>query len=354
MRSLSGWRLRVRSSWVRPSCLTAVVLPVAAGPETIKPRRAPISRWLSRHSSRPCLRISRTVEVVTTINSAWCAIRASSYSNRAASPSASQSALGSKVKLAESVASTKRRQPSSVVVGCRRSSSWPASSLGSGSLGLGITTTSPPSGGLLTGVEDRQRDDLGAASIIRLSAGILGGDNRGWGISIRALAVAPRRPRVPQASSCRLRPGGCGRVGARHHTLALARCRLGRFALRVACRHGAAAGRVEQRGDGVGDRRLGWLLALVDKLLADVVPSKLPEGHRDAVQVLPIAHDPAAVPVVANPDTADVVGIVVDLPAVLLGPHARRLPPEEVEVDTVVGAVVELDAVGVTEVRPSE
>jgi hypothetical protein len=68
--------------------------------------------------------------------------------------------------------------------------------------------------------------------------------------------------------------------------------------------------------------------------------------------MLPIAHDPAAVPVVANPDAVDVIGVVMDLPAVLLGPHARRLPPKGVEVDAVVAAVVELDAVGVNGLPP--
>jgi hypothetical protein len=69
---------------------------------------------------------------------------------------------------------------------------------------------------------------------------------------------------------------------------------------------GAVAGLVQQRGDRVGDRCLGQRLAAVGQVLAGVVPGQLPEGDWDAVQVLPVDGDPAAVPVVANPDPADV------------------------------------------------
>ena len=47
-----------------------VVLPVAASPETISPRRAPISRWFIRTSSCPSLVISVITEVDTTTSSA--------------------------------------------------------------------------------------------------------------------------------------------------------------------------------------------------------------------------------------------------------------------------------------------
>jgi hypothetical protein len=94
---------------------------------------------------------------------------------------------------------------------------------------------------------------------------------------------------APGSSEGRAGTGGSARVrwrgarrslGACHHPPALAWCLLRRFALRVAHRHWAAAGRGEQRSDRVGDRRLGWLLALVGELLAGVIPRELPEGHR--------------------------------------------------------------------------
>ncbi len=47
-----------------------VVLPVAASPDTIRPRRAPISRWFISTSSCPSLVISAIAEVVTTTSSA--------------------------------------------------------------------------------------------------------------------------------------------------------------------------------------------------------------------------------------------------------------------------------------------
>jgi hypothetical protein len=50
--------------------LEAVVLPVAASPDTIRPRRAPISRWFISTSSCPSLVISAIAEVVTTTSSA--------------------------------------------------------------------------------------------------------------------------------------------------------------------------------------------------------------------------------------------------------------------------------------------
>lgn len=75
--SSPGKRARVRSSWKRPSCLMAVVLPVAAAPEMIRPRRAPISRWLSSVNNRPWLVIASMEEVVTTTSSEWWATRAS-------------------------------------------------------------------------------------------------------------------------------------------------------------------------------------------------------------------------------------------------------------------------------------
>jgi hypothetical protein len=48
----------------------AVVLPVAASPDTIRPRRAPISRWFISTSSCPSPVISAIAEVVTTTSSA--------------------------------------------------------------------------------------------------------------------------------------------------------------------------------------------------------------------------------------------------------------------------------------------
>ncbi len=59
------------SSWVRPSCFSAVLFPVAGRPDTISPRRAEISRRFSMVSSRPCRATSRSVEVATTTSSEW-------------------------------------------------------------------------------------------------------------------------------------------------------------------------------------------------------------------------------------------------------------------------------------------
>jgi hypothetical protein len=47
-----------------------VVLPVAASPDTISPRRAPISRWFISTSSCPSLVISEIAAVDTTTSSA--------------------------------------------------------------------------------------------------------------------------------------------------------------------------------------------------------------------------------------------------------------------------------------------
>ena len=55
-----------------------VVLPVAASPDTISPRRAPISRWFISTSICPSVVISVIAEVDTTTSSACWAIRASS------------------------------------------------------------------------------------------------------------------------------------------------------------------------------------------------------------------------------------------------------------------------------------
>lgn len=71
IRSWSGKRIRVRTSWVLPSILIAVVFPVAHGPETIRLRRALISRWLRSVRRRPWWMTSLTVEVCTTMSSEW-------------------------------------------------------------------------------------------------------------------------------------------------------------------------------------------------------------------------------------------------------------------------------------------
>ena len=71
IRSDRGYRSRTISSWDRPSCLSAVLLPVAQGPDTIIPRRALISLRFSKVSSRPCRVMSRSVDVATTTSSEW-------------------------------------------------------------------------------------------------------------------------------------------------------------------------------------------------------------------------------------------------------------------------------------------
>jgi hypothetical protein len=56
----------------------AIVFPVLAGPETIKPRRALIACRFSKISRRPQATVCRTVEVATTSRRAWWSRRASS------------------------------------------------------------------------------------------------------------------------------------------------------------------------------------------------------------------------------------------------------------------------------------
>ena len=78
-------------------------------------------------------------------------------------------------------------------------------------------------------------------------------------------------------------------------------------------RRRALAGPVEQVRDRVGEFGLGR----AGHGLAGVVPGQLAERGGDPVQLVPEHGDPAAVPVVADPDPGDVVGVVVDLPQVL-------------------------------------
>jgi hypothetical protein len=78
------------------------------------------------------------------------------------------------------------------------------------------------------------------------------------------------------------------------------------------------------------------------------VPCLLAEGRRGGPQVRPGCQDPAAVTeVVADPDTCDVVWVVVDFPEALPGVHPGVLASVGVKCLAVVGAVADLDAVGV-------
>jgi hypothetical protein len=103
----------------------------------------------------------------------------------------------------------------------------------------------------------------------------------------------------------------------------------------------------EQGVYGLRDLLLGWGSAVGGQLLAGVVPRHFPEWNRDRGQVFPEDGDPAAFPVVSDPDPRDVVGVVMDLPQVLPGFDAGLLAAQRVEVLAVVDTVVELDAIGV-------
>ena len=52
--------------WALPNWVIAVVLPVPAAPETIRPRRALTACRFSRVSRRPVFTTCRSVEVATT------------------------------------------------------------------------------------------------------------------------------------------------------------------------------------------------------------------------------------------------------------------------------------------------
>src|SRR5437763_1523577 len=68
---------------------------------------------------------------------------------------------------------------------------------------------------------------------------------------------------------------------------------------------------------------------------------------RDPVQLGPEHRDPAAVPVIADPDPGDVVWVAVDLPQALAGGDAGMLHPQRVQLRAVIDAAADLDAVGV-------
>ncbi|ROO63029.1 hypothetical protein EDC02_5039 [Micromonospora sp. Llam0] len=154
------------------------------------------------------------------------------------------------------------------------------------------------------------------------------------------------RPRVRWCGSGRFRPpvgpgvrgvarsvgrwSGCGREPAGP---------LGRRRRRVGATVGASQQRLHRLGD-LGFRGVG-------QLRADVVPGQFPERQPVAAQVCPECGDPAAGARVTHPDPGHVVGVVVDLPQVLVGLVSRRLPAQRVELIGVVGAAPVLDAVGV-------
>jgi len=71
MKSSPGCRSRSVTSWVLPNWMSAVVFPVPAGPDTIRPRR-PLTVWrLSRISRLPVLTTCRRVEVAITVSRVW-------------------------------------------------------------------------------------------------------------------------------------------------------------------------------------------------------------------------------------------------------------------------------------------
>ncbi len=95
---------------------------------------------------------------------------------------------------------------------------------------------------------------------------------------------------------------------------------------------------------GLGDR----ILAAAGEHLPGVVPCLLAEGRRGSPQVCPRRQDPAAVAeVVTDPHARDVVRVEADFPEPVPGVHPGVLAPAGGERLAVVGAVADLDAVGV-------
>ncbi|MFG2525612.1 hypothetical protein [Streptomyces sp. NPDC048527] len=78
-----------------------------------------------------------------------------------------------------------------------------------------------------------------------------------------------------------------------------------------------------------------------------VVPGQVTEGLRDGAEVFPGNRNPAALPVVADPDPVGVIGVAVDLPQIPLAGDTGGLSPRGSQLRAVIDAVVELDAVGV-------
>ena len=66
-----GWRSRSIASWVLPNWVIAVVLPVPAAPDRIRPRRALMACRFSRASRRPVFTTCRSVEVATAASRVW-------------------------------------------------------------------------------------------------------------------------------------------------------------------------------------------------------------------------------------------------------------------------------------------
>src|SRR6266540_599582 len=157
---------------------------------------------------------------------------------------------------------------------------------------------SPPPAGLLSRVEHPQRHHLGkrtgVLTVVHVLLHLL------WGRWVGS------------------RPGRCrGGLGARRDPL----LPFGRLADPLSVLGGTAVGALQQRGDRLRDLRFGGLPALCGKVLTGVVPGQFTERGGNAVQVFPGGGDPAALAVVTYPDLADVVGVVVDLPQVLLRAH---------------------------------
>ena len=188
----------------------------------------------------------------------------------------------------------------------------------------------PPPSGLLPGVEDRERHDAG-----ELVPGLIGWS--GSGRTFRPAACRCGRRFRPGPGRLRGGPGAGGDPAVFR----------GGLAARTAWLAGALVCSLEQGADGLSDLPLGRIPAAGGQLPASVVPGQLAERRRGGGQVLPEHGDPAAVPVVADPDPGHVAGIAVDLPQVLLRGDARALSPERVQLLAVIDPVADLDAVGV-------
>ena len=88
------------------------------------------------------------------------------------------------------------------------------------------------------------------------------------------------------------------------------------------------------------------IAALRDDALG-VFPDLLTEGRRSGSQVTPGDSQPTLPGMVAHPNLADVVGVVVDFPLAVSCAHTGVLAPKAVEYVAVIEAIVDLDAVGV-------
>ena len=268
--------------------MSAVVFPVVRSPETISPRRAPCSRWLSRVSSRPWWAIvldrGRAHDLeFGVVGDAGLVVGVPHRRAQRLPLLLGQQVEDGRVLFDEPAPAL---QPGgrvcAVLAGLwhvltfrlwrvhhHRSASLRASKISSG-----ITSASSPS-------------SVSTGSPAGSSAGSLGRGQEGSAVArVRAATLRSRPLRRDE------RDGSAGLSA------------------------GPSAARSSRRDGGLGDLVLGRRVgAALGQDAAGVVPGKFAHRHRGGAKVPPDGGDPAALAVVAYPDAGDVVGVVVDLPA---------------------------------------